>query len=72
MTPEAIGIPAFIILTGFSAYHVLLMSGKIRLGREYEDMKTDRDWWRSRAERGVQMAEKATSVADRLIPPGGS
>jgi hypothetical protein len=72
VTPEQIGIPAFIILTLGGTFMTLLLRGALRLGREYEEMKAERDWWRSRAERGVRMAETATSMAERMVPPAGS
>lgn len=72
MTPEMIGVPAFLIFSGFSALFGMLLSGKLRLGREYDAMKDERDWWRSRAERGARLAETATNLADRVIPPTGS
>jgi hypothetical protein len=72
MTPEQIGIPAFVILSLGGAFVTALMRGTLRLGREYEAMKAERDYWRNRAERGVRIAEVATNVADRMVPPVGS
>lgn len=78
MTPEQIGIPAFLIFTGFSTLFGLLLSGKMRWEREVkavekqlEEMRADRDWWRSRAERGARLTEAATNVAERVLPPAG-
>jgi hypothetical protein len=76
LTPETIGIPAFIILTMGTAFITALMKGGLRLGREYQQlevyakqMKDERDFALSRLERGVRIAETATSLAERAIPP---
>jgi hypothetical protein len=78
MTPEQIGIPAFLILSGFTTFIGLLWKGTIRLGREYDALEKRRleevlfwqgqsSFWQKRAERGTAFAEKATSVAERLV-----
>lgn len=79
MSPEQIGVPAFVILTLGGAFMGLLLKGTLRLGRECEameerlkEMQADRDWWRSRAERGARMTETATNVLDRVVPPNAS
>lgn len=75
MTPDQIGINAFLIFTGFSTLFGLLISGKLRWEREVKsveaqlaEMKADRDWWRLRAERGARMTETANNVLDRVVP----
>lgn len=66
LTPELLGLPAFLILTGFLAFVSGLLRGWWVLGREYEAMRADRDYWRSRTERGTSLAEQATKVAERV------
>jgi len=44
-----------------------LLRGWWVLGREYEVMRLDRDYWRSRADRGTSLAERATTVAERAM-----
>ena len=67
MTPEAIGIPAFIILTLGGTFMGFLLSGKLRLGREFEAMEKQMLFWQRMALRGTALSEKATSVAEQLI-----
>lgn len=76
LTPELLGLPAFLILTGFVAFITGLLRGWWVLGRECEsletqlsDMKSDRDYWRNRVERGTALAEQATNLASRTLPP---
>lgn len=65
-TPATIGLPAALIFTGFLTF----ISGLLRewwvLGREYRTMEEDRNFWRSRAIGGTDLAERATDVA-RLV-----
>jgi hypothetical protein len=66
LTPELLGLPAFLVLTGFVAFISGLLRGWWVLGREYRAMMADRDYWRTRADRGTQLAERATGVAERV------
>jgi hypothetical protein len=61
-----LGLPAFLILSGFSAFLTGLLRGWFVLGREYQAMTADRDYWRTRADRGTLLAERATGVAERV------
>ena len=67
LTPELLGLPAFLILLGFMTFVSGLLRGWWVLGREYEVMRLDRDYWRSRADRGTSLAERATTVAERAM-----
>lgn len=71
LTPDLIGLPGFLILTGFTAFTTGLLRGWWVLGREYALMQQDRDFWRTRALRGTALAESATSTAETLAggPP---
>lgn len=71
LTPELIGLPAFLIFLGFSTFLTALLRGWIVLGREYRTMAADRDYWRSRAERSTSLAERGVAVAESLVggPP---
>lgn len=51
------GGPAGIVL-------LLLINGVLRLGREYEEMRRDRDMWRRIALDGNDMARHAVEVAE--------
>jgi hypothetical protein len=67
LTPELLGLPAFLILTGFTVFVTGLLRGWWVLGREFESMRADRDYWRTRADRGTSLAEKATTVAEKVV-----
>lgn len=71
LTPDLIGLPGFLILTGFTAFITALLRGWVVLGREYAAMQADRDYWRTTALRGTSLAERATSTAETLAggPP---
>lgn len=69
LTPELIGLPAFLILTAFGLFVTALQREWLVLGREYREMRGQRDYWRIRVERGTQLAEKATAVAEKLAGP---
>jgi hypothetical protein len=78
LTPATLGLPAFLIFLGFSTFLGLLFKGAIVLGREctslekqLADMRSDRDYWRLRVERGTALAEQATGIASRALPPVG-
>lgn len=43
---------------------LLLINGVLRLGREYEEMRRDRDMWRRIALDGNDMARHAVEVAE--------
>jgi hypothetical protein len=66
-TPETIGLPAALIFAGFMAFFTGLLREWWVLGREYRAMQSDRDYWRSRVDRGMQLAERATAVAERSV-----
>lgn len=51
------GGPAGIVL-------LLLINGVLRLGREYEEMRRDRDMWRRIALEGNDVARHAVEVAE--------
>ena len=67
LTPELVGLPGFLILLGFTTFVGGLLRGWWVLGREYEVMRADRDYWRTRADRGTQLAERATTVAESVM-----
>lgn len=79
LTPATLGLPAFLILFGFTTFFAGLLRGDWYLKREYkalevslEKMTGERDYWRDRVERGASLAEQATSIANRVLPPAGS
>lgn len=71
LTPDLIGLPGFLILTGFTTFITALLRGWVVLGREYALMQADRDFWRATALRGTSLAEGATGMAERATggPP---
>ena len=50
----------------FAAVLVLLMSGALRLGREVEQLKADRDWWRERYLASLDDTERAVRAGERI------
>lgn len=79
LTPATLGLPAFLILTGFVAFYTGLMKGLWYLGREYkaleaenQRLRAERDALRLRLDRGVTMAAEAVSLAERVLPSSGS
>lgn len=48
----------------FGIVLVLLLQGVLRLGREYEEMRRDRDMWRRIALEGNEVAGHAVEVAE--------
>lgn len=50
----------------FAAVLALLMTGALRLGREVEQLKADRDWWRQRYLDSLEDTERAVRAGETI------
>lgn len=64
-----VGLPVAVVIVALCLYAWrLLAAGKVVLGREHDELRTDRDFWRSTALRALNLGE---AVAGRRDGFGG-
>lgn len=57
-----VGLPVAVSIVFISLFlWRLLASGKLVLGREHDELREDRDWWRKVATRALNIGEAVTS-----------
>lgn len=68
LSEALVGLPVAVVIVALCLYAWRLLSqGRVILGREHDELRDDRDFWRSTALRALNLGE---AVAGRRRDPG--